>query len=171
MGQAGCRNRPDLFHGITGFDPGDGVGCGDTALQFDDDSGGIAKFYGTWHLRLSPIGKFIGGPAAGGKRVGVGINLHQFRQQVGGRLPINGNKFVANIEGIGSDGQQGSADKINEHFAIVDVDIKGQFGGEAGRVEIGIVSVVQAADVFGHDLVELQIVLGNASTFHPRGKV
>src|SRR5260370_6647038 len=109
--------------------------------------------------RLRPSSQQLGRETSGAARIRRDLVLQQSIEDLLRVRSIDGYELIPDLEREGCRRQPHAIDRIDEEFAVVNVDAKVEASREVRWHAVKVVSIVQARDVGHHDLVEIEVVL------------
>src|SRR5260370_18976636 len=86
-------------------------------------------------------------------------------------LSVDGQEFIPHQEREFRCGQRRGGYRIDQEFAIVDIDTEVEPRHEVRRHAVHVMRIVQIGDVGDHDLVKIQVIPGGAYLVEPWGDV
>ena len=105
--------------------------------------------------------------APGTAGIGGNFVLEQAVEDFLGVLAVDGDQFVADQEGELGGGDAGAIDRVDQEFAIVNIDYEVELRVKVRRQLIVVVGIVEAGDVGDHNFVKVEVVLCGNHFFQP----
>ena len=153
-GSTWVSGTPDLAHAIVN------VIC--VPLRFTATAGGNAQIDRVRHPVLGPRNDSRGCHASRAAVVTLARVFGEGVQQLVDRQSIHRDQFIE-----AGHGQAGARDRVDQYFAVVDVDCEAQIGAEVRGQLIAVMAILKACHIFIHDLEEIEVAGGGAHAVYP----